>query len=33
MGLNIKDLELIYFKIYFYTRKSVECAYDTVDGN
>jgi hypothetical protein len=33
MDLNIKDPELIYFRIYFYTRKSMEYAYDTIDGD
>jgi hypothetical protein len=33
MGLNVKDPELIYFGIYFYMRKIMEYAYDTVDGD
>jgi hypothetical protein len=33
MDLNIKDPELIYFRIYFYTRKSMEYACDTIDGD
>jgi hypothetical protein len=32
-GLNVKDPKLIYFGIYFYMRKSVEYAYNTVDGD
>jgi hypothetical protein len=33
MGLNVKDPELIYFRIYFYMRKSMEYAYGTVDDD
>jgi hypothetical protein len=33
MDLNIKDPELNYFSFYFYTRKSMEYAYNTVDGD
>jgi hypothetical protein len=32
-GLNVKGLELIYFGIYFYTRKSVKYVYDTMDDD